>query len=263
MENETIRSEKIKAKSAKVVAIITAISAIAVAIISVVIQKSCNIKGSDKPAINQKTDSGSNYNAGGDIIIPGQNSTVINAKDSSQITVNLNSGKGDKKTAEIVRQPIIDQSVKSYNAQPGSITARNVEITIPEEQESPNNIYVPDNFIVDTFTAKEYFVFKVRPKIGSWDSTFIAFPEDEKAAVDATFSNQKYVVYGKVDGDMTGLKNGRQVRYAFFLCWGESATPKNAFMIQCKSRPSIVWFGSYSDRNKQYTFPISENASWR
>ncbi|PSL26451.1 hypothetical protein [Chitinophaga ginsengisoli] len=238
---------------------ITGICAIISATITGIIQNGCNnSKSQEKEPVHQDSDLGSNYNAGRDNIESGSGSTVFTANDSSKVNITINPVATEKMKINNVKptQSIVnDQTVTSYN-QSGGITAKEVTVNVPTEEDL-SDIDMPNNFITDTSTVDGYFVFKVRPKVGKWDSTFIAFPYKEKDEVSANFSNGKIVMAGTLEGSMPIILNEKIDPYYFFLCYGEQATPRDGFMISCKKRPSIIIFGSMTKKNKQYVFPIT------
>jgi hypothetical protein len=130
-----------------------------------------------------------------------------------------------------------DESVRSYNAQPGSITAHTV--TIGDMAQDDFTIYPGDNYVFRIDTIQKRLI--IRPKFSVWKNIFIGVPLDEMEVVRPSFWNKSARIVNSLFAPHT-INNEK---YYAIISGGIPATRDFFYFMTYEKMPSKITFGDY------------------
>lgn len=230
------------------VAWISAIAVVIAAIIGGIFSISANSNQNDPTSSTiQKVDSGAVNSAGRDINQAGRDN--LNAgRDIHQTNIYGDTAKSKDKSVYL-SPTVIDKSVKSYNAQPGSITAYNV--IVPSDKENEITINTPDNCNINIDTVRKEIL--VKPKHGKWNIPFLAIDSTEWGSVEPGFRDENGTPFGLSVGkfEIHGpLDDGSEGRMVVVGMRGKiPATRDFGYVMSYKNLPKTIVVGDDSVGN--------------
>lgn len=141
---------------------------------------------------------------------------------------------------------INDESVRSYNAQPGSITAHTVNIG--DIAQDDFTIYPGDNYVFIIDTIQKRLI--IRPKFSVWKNIFIGVPINEMEVVKPSFWNKS----ARIVNSLFAPQTVNNEKYYAIISGGIPATRDFFYFMTYEKMPSKIVFGDYP--NDLYTIKL-------